>query len=194
MTSRKFGVKQGYPCRYVLGHQSKIRPVIEDAKPFKIDDVYCRLIPLTRGLWAIVDEIDYYWLMKAKWFAKQDKKGNCFYAVRHADGNHKTSVYMHREIAGIPKPDHSNSNTLDNRRKNVRPASCAENMQNTKKPCTNKSGYKGVSWHKVTGKWTAQICVNRKKIYLGIFSTPELAYAAYCAAALKFHGAFARVA
>ena len=148
MTSRKFGVKQGYPCRYVLGHQSKIRPIIVDALPFKIDGVYCRLIPLTRGLWTIVDEVDYIWLMRSKWFAKQDKKGNCYYAVRHADGNHKAHIYMHREVAGIIKPDHKNRNTLDNRRDNVRPASSAQNMQNTKKPVTNKSGYKGVSWHK----------------------------------------------
>ena len=194
MTSRKFGVKQGYPCRYVLGHQSKIRPIIVDALPFKIDGVYCRLIPLTRGLWTIVDEVDYIWLMRSKWFAKQDKKGNCYYAVRHADGNHKAHIYMHREVAGIIKPDHKNRNTLDNRRDNVRPASSAQNMQNTKKPVTNKSGYKGVSWHKATGKWTAQISVNGKKVYLGLFPTPELAYAAYCKAASEFHGAFARVA
>jgi hypothetical protein len=48
-----------------------------------------------------------------------------------------------------------------------------------------------VSFHKASGKWIAQICINGKKKHLGLFSTPELAYAAYCKAALEYHGKFA---
>ena len=35
----------------------------------------------------------------------------------------------------------------------------------------NTSGYKGVSYYKKTGKYVAQICVNRKNIHLGYFQT-----------------------
>ncbi len=41
------------------------------------------------------------------------------------------------------------------------------------------------------GKWKATIGHKRRKIYLGRFDTPELAYAAYCAAAKELHGEFA---
>jgi hypothetical protein len=199
MTNRKFGVVRGKPCRYILGHQYRKRLPIENAVPFKVDGVYCRLVPLSRGLHAIVNAEDYGWLMKWKWFAKWDKKGNCFYAQRH-DVRVKgigRSISMHREIIAMSmddprQADHQNGITLDNRRANLRPATCFENQRNSRKPSTNTSGYKGVSFHKVTGKWVAQIMVSGTKIHLGLFSSPELAYAAYCAAALKYHGDFAR--
>lgn len=51
--------------------------------------------------------------------------------------------------------------------------------------------YKGV-W--VSGrKWTAIITFNKKRRYLGSFSTPELAAKAYDDAARELHGQFARV-
>lgn len=39
------------------------------------------------------------------------------------------------------------------------------------------SGVKGVTFHR--GKWRAVICVKGKKVYLGRFTTPELASEAY---------------
>jgi hypothetical protein len=46
-------------------------------------------------------------------------------------------------------------------------------MRNAKKPITNSSGYIGVNWHKSAKKWMAQIKVNRKNIYLGLFTNKE---------------------
>lgn len=43
----------------------------------------------------------------------------------------------------------------------------------------NKSGYKGVSWHKGVKKWVAQIRIGGKKLHLGYFDTPELAHESY---------------
>ena len=39
----------------------------------------------------------------------------------------------------------------------------------------------------------AKIGVNRKQIWAGDFKSPEVAYAAYCAAAIKYHGEFAKL-
>jgi DNA-directed RNA polymerase subunit RPC12/RpoP len=46
---------------------------------------------------------------------------------------------------------------------------------------TNKSGYRGVSMHKASGKWVSQISVNSKKIHLGYFTTAEEASKAFIA-------------
>jgi len=51
-----------------------------------------------------------------------------------------------------------------------------------------------VSFHKATGKWRSQIRVYGKRYHLGVFSTKEEAYAAYCDAARYYFGDFARVA
>jgi hypothetical protein len=59
---------------------------------------------------------------------------------------------------------------------------------------SNSSGYKGAFLDKRTGKYVAQIVKNKKFYYLGTFDTPQEAYKAYCKAAKKLHGEFARVA
>ena len=43
----------------------------------------------------------------------------------------------------------------------------------------NKSGFRGVYWHKATGKWVAAIVVDSKKIHLGYFNTAEEGAVAY---------------
>jgi hypothetical protein len=87
--------------------------------------------------------------------------------------------------------DHRNEIKSDNKWRNLRPATTPENRQNKKALRNNKSGYKGVCYCKLTGKWMAQIGVNSKHIYLGRKDTPEEAYALYCAAAAIHHGEFA---
>lgn len=88
--------------------------------------------------------------------------------------------------------DHINGDRTDNRLTNLREASRTENMRNCKRKVQNKSGYKGVHWFKKTRKWRASITVNRRNISLGLFADPKEAYKAYCEAAIKYHGAFAR--
>ena len=44
---------------------------------------------------------------------------------------------------------------------------------------TNKSGYRGVSWHKRYNKWVAKINVNKKRIHLGYFEDKIEASKAY---------------
>jgi hypothetical protein len=90
--------------------------------------------------------------------------------------------------------DHINGVKNDNRLSNLREANTAQNMRNVGKQSHNTSGFKGVSWHKLRSKWRSDIKVNQKQIFLGLFNSPEEAHSAYCEAARKLHGDFAREA
>lgn len=87
--------------------------------------------------------------------------------------------------------DHIDGNGLNNRRENLRLASCSQNNRNTRKRSNNTSGYKGVSKVKNREKWIAQIFIDGTNKYLGRFDTPELAYQAYCEKAKELYGEFA---
>lgn len=86
--------------------------------------------------------------------------------------------------------DHINHNPSDNRWENLREATRSQNMKNLSISKTNKSGYKGVSWHSVGKKWQAHIKANGINHYLGLFETAEEASKAYQNASQKLHGEF----
>ena len=100
----------------------------DDAMPFKIEGVYCKLIPLTQEQFAIVDASDYGGLSTFKWIAIWKKGTRSFYARRTTLGSHDTrkTIYMHRQILGLSDDnpllgDHREpSRTLDNRRNNLK--------------------------------------------------------------------------
>ncbi len=94
---------------------------------------------------------------------------------------HVTGEWPEEEI------DHVNRQRADNRFVNLRQATRSEQQQNVLLQSTNKSGYRGVSWHERDKRWQAQIHANCKATSLGNFHTPEEAYAAYCAAAASMH-------
>jgi len=50
----------------------------------------------------------------------------------------------------------------------------------------NTSGYTGVNWQKQDGKWTAEIMVNNKSIFLGVFNKKADAVKARKAAEIKY--------
>jgi hypothetical protein len=43
----------------------------------------------------------------------------------------------------------------------------------------NKSGYKGVNYHKSTGKYQASVNIGKKQVYLGLYPTAEDGAVAY---------------
>lgn len=149
-----------------------------------------KLIPLTRGLNVIVDAIDYEFLIQWNWFALKMywNHGFHFYAAR-ASGK----ILMHRVLTnnkGV-STDHRDRNTLNNRRKNLRPCTDSCNAANQPKHRDNTSGYKGVHFYKPRKKWVAYIKVNYCRMHLGYFDNLKDAARAYDMAALKNFGKFA---
>jgi len=105
---------------------------------------------------------------------------------------HRLAWAMYYGKFPVSHIDHINCIPSDNRILNLRECSVSENSANSSFRSNNKSGYKGVSWHKKLKKWAAQIGVKRKNIKLGYFDSAEEAANAYCVAAMKYFGEFAR--
>lgn len=156
-------------------------------------------IELTKGQVTLIDDEDAD-LADFKWYALAQWVGG-FYAVRSIYTPERGRVRLHRvvlervigrSLKNGEFTDHVNGDKLDNRRGNLRIATRVENQQNRGKRVDNTSGVKGVSRHRASGKWQAEIQANGKQIYLGLFTTPKAAHEAYCKAAQELHGEFAR--
>jgi hypothetical protein len=129
-----------------------------------------RLIPLTQGQNAIVDVADYDWLNQWNWQAHWNKSTHGFYAVRATEGQRGRLIRMHRLILGCARGeegDHKNSNSLDNRRNNLRRCTHQQNNNNKARGKNNTSGFKGVC--KTRGTWFASIYLNGVQISIGYF-------------------------
>lgn len=135
---------------------------------------------------TLVDDIDYEYLSQFNWYCLRG------YAIRTTDDR-----LMHRVIMEVGNPkitiDHINANKLDNRRSNLRVCTQGENSKNRSRQCDNKSGYKGVYWDNDRNKWRANISVNNKTLYIGLFSDIVKAARAYDEAAKKYYGNFAKL-
>ncbi len=142
-------------------------------------------IKLTQNKVALIDDEDFERVNKYKWYFK-----NPGYACNESVG------LLHRFIMSTPKNmevDHINHNKLDNTKQNLRNCSVQENHYNTTIHKTNKTGFKGVSYHKRTRKFESRIRVNKIKIHLGLFKDKILAAIAYNNAAIKYHGQYAKL-
>ena len=151
-------------------------------------------IQLTQGKVALVDDEDFEYLNQWKWHLH--KNGNQLYArIVFYENKKRKGIYMHRFILE-PKEkciDHMNGNGLDNRKCNLRICERHENALNRSININNLSGFKGVSWHKPSEKWRAQIQYKKICYHLGNYEKRIDAAKAYNKAAIKFHGEFAKL-
>ncbi len=91
---------------------------------------------------------------------------------------------------GMSDIDHIDGDKSNNRPSNLRIATRSQNTCNQGARKNNKSHFKGVSPN--GSGFSAQITVRGKCIHLGTFKTPRDAHSAYCSAAERLHGKFAR--
>jgi hypothetical protein len=169
-----------------------------------------RLIPLTRGMYTIVDVKDYEQLRKLNWQVQSGVQ--TYYATSTIFINGKPKrIWMHRYLmlpkldtefgarcskAGNPFKgiiiDHINGDGLDNRRANLRICTYSQNICNTRIKIKGASKYRGVSKSGKSDKpWQAKIYIHRKQIVIGFYETEIEAALAYDSAARKYHGLFA---
>jgi hypothetical protein len=157
-----------------------------------------KLVPLSKGLFAMVDDEDFELVNQFKWSAAIFRNG-VTYAVRSGKrnkGQKRGGMRMHRLILGLTDPkifaDHRDHNGLNNQRNNIRVATNSQNQANSiiKKDNTT-SKHRGVRWRDNHSVWQAQIYVDNKQIHLGTFKTEIDAAIAYNNAALKHKGEFA---
>ena len=105
--------------------------------------------------YTLVDAIDYDRVDRFKWHLND--KG---YACQTAYSPKGERIKLHRLVMDFPKGktvDHKNGNKLDNRKKNLRVCSQAQNCFNSRK----KSGtnpYKGVTWKKANNYFSLFFC------------------------------------
>jgi hypothetical protein len=116
-------------------------------------------------------------------------------------GAHRLAwIYIHGLTIGGAEIDHIDGNPTNNAIGNLRLATSSQQKQNKKCQSNNRSGLKGAYYHACHKgkKWRSQIQIRengvRRLIFLGYFHRAEQAHEAYAAAALKYHGEFARVA
>lgn len=163
-------------------------------KPIRVEGEVA-FVPLSQGLEAVIDAADVPLVEGHNWYASFSR--GTAYAKRTVNRPVCLSIRMHRVILNAPDHmdvDHVDCDGLNNRRSNLRLATVAENNRNQRIRSTNTSGFKGVSFHKGSGKWAATIWVDGAPRHLGKFIDPEAAYSAYCSASQQLHGDFGRVA
>lgn len=160
-------------------------------------DTIMKLIPLTQGKFAMVDDEDYEELMRYKWYCHLYYKKTMPYASRNIYHPNQKTILMHRVIMGIVDKnimvDHIDSNTLNNQKNNLRICSGCQNQHNSGVK-GGVSQYKGVSrCQGIKNKWRATISCNKKWYAIGRYETEIDAAMAYDSKAKELHKDFARL-
>jgi hypothetical protein len=170
------------------------RPPI-DQTIYIIDGDRCRYLPLQTGEYAIIDECEYHFAAQWSWrfVPIHDGYSHVVAAIKiRGMGNKRHTVKLHRLIMNSAvQLDHINRNPLDNRRRNLRECNFSQNKSNSEIRRDNTSGYIGVHLNKRDGVWVARVSYNRKRIFLGRFTSPEEAAIARDLKALELHKEFA---
>lgn len=152
-------------------------------------------IPLSKGFEAIIDAADVPLVQDFNWCVVLRQR--TAYARRcERVGRHSVNIRLHRVLTNAPNGvlvDHRDGDGLNNRRSNLRFATKSQNAHNMRKPCTNTSGHKGVTWDKRDHKWQAKIMVGGRQRSLGYFEHKADAARAYAEASAELHGEFGRI-
>lgn len=140
-----------------------------------------------------------YWKVSPNWSIKVGAKAGTlnkgYLRTIFAGGlkmyNHQIIFLM--EKGYLPEViDHIDGNRLNNELSNLREVTDSQNASNRKVHSNNQSGYKGVSVHRQTGKYQAEIQVRGNQIYIGLYDEPKDAAQAYNDKAVEHFGEYAK--
>lgn len=187
----KQGHRVGEPTRFIKGHYRGSGHAIPREPFIGPLEPGTRMIPLTKGYFAKVDECDYDRLMRINWHYRQ---GYASWTNR-TDPSAQKATGMHRYIMNTPEgmhTDHINGDRLDNRRANLRICTQGENNRNMNRDSRGTSRFTGVYFDKRIGKWRAAVRANGKRHHLGCFCSEVEAVKVRDAAARRLHGEYAR--
>lgn len=143
-----------------------------------------RTIEVRQGVYALVDAEDYHLVCGHSWHLRDNR----YASTTIRENGSKRNVRMHHMVldahglrAGCDDlvVDHINGNGLDNRKANLRMATFRDNGRNRRLE-TVKSGFRGVHPNSKVKRWEAAIACGEikaegksRRIYLGIFATPQ---------------------
>ena len=194
-TALKSGLKKSCGC-----YEEEIKNITKD-KPSKNrkkyntfiekDDYYIGVTSKGEFLfdkddYAKVIGIDRYWFINSYGYVLCCLYDNDFQLHRYLMG----LGFYNKENDLIV--DHINGNTLDNRKSNLRICKKKENPKNCTLYSNNTSGHKGVVWMERLGKWQVGLQVDKKNLYLGVYSSLEEAVEVRRKAEIKYFGEFSR--
>ena len=178
---------------FVRSNEIKCRLNLHDPEPENLIP-NTRLIRLTQGKFAIVDEEDFERVNQYTWAAH--KFNHTYYASRHATKDGKKALQLiHRFIMGEHHEfiDHKNGEGLFNAKSNLRSCTKQENQMNQRSQINCTSIYKGVCWDKKCSKFMAYISKSNRRKHLGYFTDEIEAAKAYNKKAIELFGEFARL-
>jgi hypothetical protein len=141
----------------------------------------------------IIDKDDYKKVQPYCWAIGKD--GYWSTTVLNEDGS-KFTLKLHQLIMGTSGrkrvPDHEDRDGSNNRKNNLRIASCRQNATNRSLSPLNTSVITGVEWRKSENKWCAKISKEKgKQRIIGRFNTKEEAIKARLEAEKEYYGEFA---
>jgi AP2 domain len=144
-------------------------------------------IKLNKGYVALVDDEDYERLSKLNWRVSIHKRKRRVYAV--------ATVKLHRLALDVgnadPDVDHKNGDGLDCQKANLRLCTDGQNSANVGPNRNSRSGFKGVYFHKASGKWAS--CITRGgRRTMRYFDNPLRAAVEYDVMSRALDGEFAR--
>ncbi len=162
-------------------------------------------IPLTRGMFAEIDDADVSLVSGHRWHVSSLRPNGVHYAQARIGGKRGKLIYMHRLLLGFPalSVDHMDGDGLNNRRGNLREATRAEQARNSRASATKRSktsAHKGVSYwdrpkwipRSKTGCWKAALWTGEKTIARYAKTETEAARL-YNEMAREHFGAFAKL-
>ena len=194
-------------CTARSGHLSEVARgsgfLLEDTMPNKptpntinIKGEIAEMILTTRkgNIFTVFDTEDIPLVRKIhyRWHAFYEKRIDNYYVVSPGSKKgQRDGVRLARLVTKCPRgfvPHHINHDTLDNRKLNLRIVTQQVNLQNKKGAYkSSKTGIRGVYFHKITGKWYAQVDLSGKKVYQELFDKKEDAERAVKAARAYFY-------